>query len=122
MDDGWKGARFALIVHHTDAGRQWAYDRKSWVGPLDKALDEAKAIGWTVVDMKTIGKPLSRRQSRLCERRGESVIVFSLKNKVGDDKSAKKFESPICGLYRFAGDRLRNHRHKITTLQTDRKF
>jgi hypothetical protein len=46
------GARFALIVHHTDAEREWAYDRKSSIGRLDKALDEAKAKGWTVVDMK----------------------------------------------------------------------
>jgi len=46
------GARFALIVHHTDAEREWAYDRKSSVGRLDKALDEAKAKRWTVVDMK----------------------------------------------------------------------
>ena len=40
------------IVHHTDAGRQWAYDRQSSIGQLDKALNEAKAKGWTVVDMK----------------------------------------------------------------------
>ena len=46
------GARFALILHHTDAEREWAYDRKSSIGRLDKALDEAKAKGWTVVDMK----------------------------------------------------------------------
>ena len=46
------GARFCLIVHHTDAEREWAYDRKSHIGHLDKALDEAKAKGWTVVDMK----------------------------------------------------------------------
>jgi hypothetical protein len=46
------GARFALLVHHTDAAREWAYDRKSSIGRLDKALDEAKANGWTVVDMK----------------------------------------------------------------------
>jgi len=46
------GARFALIVHHTDAAREWAYDRQSSIGKLDKALDEAKAKGWTVVDMK----------------------------------------------------------------------
>ncbi|MCZ6863304.1 MAG: HAD family hydrolase [Alphaproteobacteria bacterium] len=49
---GGKGARFALIVHHTDAKREWAYDRKSSVGRLDKALDSARANGWTVVDMK----------------------------------------------------------------------
>ncbi len=46
------GPRFGLIVHHTDAEREWAYDRNSSVGKLDKALDEAKASGWTVVDMK----------------------------------------------------------------------
>jgi hypothetical protein len=47
-----EGARFELIVHHTDAEREWAYDRDSAVGRLDKALDEANARGWTVVDMK----------------------------------------------------------------------
>lgn len=46
------GPRFMLLVHHTDAGREWAYDRKSHVGRLDEALDEAAARGWTVVDMK----------------------------------------------------------------------
>ncbi|MFA5180188.1 MAG: HAD family hydrolase [Syntrophales bacterium] len=46
------GARFALLVHHTDAEREWAYDRTSSFGRLDKALDEAQAKGWTVVDMK----------------------------------------------------------------------
>ena len=46
------GARFMGIVHHTDAEREYAYDRQSHVGKLDKALDEAQAKGWTVVDMK----------------------------------------------------------------------
>ena len=46
------GPRLMLLVHHTDAGREWAYDRKSPVGRLDKALDEAAARDWTVVDMK----------------------------------------------------------------------
>jgi hypothetical protein len=46
------GARFAGLVHHTDAEREWAYDRTSDVGRLDKALDEALARSWTVVDMK----------------------------------------------------------------------
>jgi phosphoserine phosphatase len=46
------GERFALLVHHTDAVREWAYDRKSSIGHLEKALDEAQAKGWTVVDMK----------------------------------------------------------------------
>lgn len=46
-----EGARFALFVHHTDAAREWAYDRESHVGRLDKALEAAAANGWTVVDM-----------------------------------------------------------------------
>ena len=47
------GARFALLVHHTDTDREWAYDRHSTFGRLDKALDEAIVKGWTVVDMKS---------------------------------------------------------------------
>jgi hypothetical protein len=46
------GPRFCLLVHHTDAGREWAYDRKSHIGKLDQGLDEARARGWTVVSMK----------------------------------------------------------------------
>ena len=52
------GPRFALLVHHTDAEREWAYDRNSPIGALDKALDEANAKGWTVVDMKTDWKTI----------------------------------------------------------------
>jgi phosphoglycolate phosphatase-like HAD superfamily hydrolase len=46
------GARLALLVHHNDAVREFAYDRTPSIGQLDKALDEANAKGWTVVDMK----------------------------------------------------------------------
>ena len=46
------GPRFCLYVHHTDAEREWAYDRKSHIGKLDKGLDEAKAKDWTIVSMK----------------------------------------------------------------------
>jgi phosphoserine phosphatase len=46
------GARFLGLVHHTDAAREWAYDRESHIGRLDKALDEARARKWTVVDMQ----------------------------------------------------------------------
>ncbi|MGH6789216.1 MAG: HAD family hydrolase [Pseudolabrys sp.] len=46
------GARFMGLVHHTDAEREYAYDRQSHVGKLDKALDEADRRGWIVVDMK----------------------------------------------------------------------
>lgn len=42
-----------LIVHHTDADREYAYDRESHVGNLKKGLDDAAQNGWTVVDMKT---------------------------------------------------------------------
>ena len=45
-------ARLCVYVHHTDAAREWAYDRKSHVGKLDKGLDEAQAQAWTVVDMQ----------------------------------------------------------------------
>lgn len=47
-----QGPRFALYVHHTDAEREWAYDRKAPIGALDKGLDEAEKRGWTVMDMK----------------------------------------------------------------------
>ncbi len=46
------GARLALLVHHTDAAREWAYDRGSHVGALDRALDAAVAKKWLVVSMK----------------------------------------------------------------------
>lgn len=46
------GPRFCMYLHHTDAEREWAYDRESHIGKLDKGLDEAKARNWTVVDMK----------------------------------------------------------------------
>lgn len=46
------GARFALIVHHDDAVREWAYDRDSHIGRLDKGLTQASEKGWAVVSMK----------------------------------------------------------------------
>jgi phosphoserine phosphatase len=52
------GPRFALIVHHTDAAREWAYDRESKIGRLDKALDAAASRKWTVVDMKNDWKTI----------------------------------------------------------------
>ena len=46
MDHGRRAARASLgIVHHTDAEREYAYDRKSQIGKLDKALDEAHGEG-----------------------------------------------------------------------------
>ncbi|MOA58351.1 hypothetical protein D3C78_1827380 [compost metagenome] len=46
------GKRFAGLVHHTDAKREWAYDRESKIGRLDTALDAATSNGWVIVDMK----------------------------------------------------------------------
>jgi hypothetical protein len=46
------GRRLGVVVHHTDAEREYAYDRNSKVGHLDKALDAASVDRWTVVDMK----------------------------------------------------------------------
>ncbi|HJZ53333.1 MAG TPA: HAD family hydrolase [Gemmataceae bacterium] len=56
------GLRFMGLVHHTDAEREYAYDRKSHVGQLDKAWDEAVARKWTVVDMKKDWKQVFGRQ------------------------------------------------------------
>jgi hypothetical protein len=55
---GGSGARFVFIVHHDDAEREWAYDRKSEIGRLDKAWDEANAKGWIVVSMKSDWKTI----------------------------------------------------------------
>lgn len=46
------GPGFALILHHTDGTREWAYDKDSAIGRLDKALVEAETRGWTVIDME----------------------------------------------------------------------
>jgi phosphoglycolate phosphatase-like HAD superfamily hydrolase len=46
------GPRFCLYLHHTDGEREWAYDRASSVGRLDKGLDEASARNWTIISMK----------------------------------------------------------------------
>jgi len=58
------GPRLGVLVHHTDARREWAYDRKSSVGQLDKALDEASVQGWTVVDMKQDWKVIYPHEKR----------------------------------------------------------
>lgn len=58
------GPRLALLVHHTDAEREYAYDRQSSIGRLDKALDEAQGRGWTVVDMKQDWKTIFPAVSR----------------------------------------------------------
>lgn len=47
-----KGPRFGLLIHHTDAAREWAYDRDSHIGKLARGLDEGPQRGWTIVSMK----------------------------------------------------------------------
>jgi phosphoglycolate phosphatase-like HAD superfamily hydrolase len=49
---GGAGARFVALIHHTDTDREYAYDRQSHIGKLDKALDEAQRQRWLVIDMK----------------------------------------------------------------------
>ena len=51
-----EGKRLMVYIHHTDAEREWAYDRDSHIGRLDKGLDEAKKNGWVIVDMKEAWK------------------------------------------------------------------
>ncbi|TXI11960.1 MAG: haloacid dehalogenase-like hydrolase [Rhizobium sp.] len=53
-----KGPGFAMLIHHTDADREYAYDRQSAFGKLDKALDEAQRRNWLVVDMKNDWKKI----------------------------------------------------------------
>ena len=52
MDDVRPGPRLGGLVHHTDADREWAYDRDSHIGHLSRALDQAAGRGWLTVDMK----------------------------------------------------------------------
>jgi len=49
---GGDGARLGVLIHHTDAEREFAYDRDSPIGKLDRGLDEADERGWLIVDMK----------------------------------------------------------------------
>lgn len=58
------GPSLMVYIHHTDAEREWAYDRESHIGRLDKGLDEANTKGWTVVDMKKDWKVIYPFQMR----------------------------------------------------------
>ena len=52
--------RLGLFVHHTDAVREYAYDRDSKIGQLKRGLDEAPARGWVVIDMNNDWKKIFR--------------------------------------------------------------
>ncbi|HUH48704.1 MAG TPA: haloacid dehalogenase-like hydrolase, partial [Mycoplana sp.] len=58
---GGSTPRFGMIIHHTDAEREYAYDRDTEFGRLDEALDIAPINGWTVVDMKSDWKEIFPR-------------------------------------------------------------
>ena len=73
-----RGARFMGIVHHTDAVREYAYDRQSDVGRLDKAWDEAVRRKWIVVDMKDDWNeifPFEKNRVHVTDRRLKSMRV-----------------------------------------------
>jgi hypothetical protein len=57
-----RGARIGMIVHHTDAEREWAYDRDSPIGGLVRGLDEGPKRGWVIVDMKSDWKVIYSSQ------------------------------------------------------------
>jgi hypothetical protein len=65
---GGKGPRFGLIVHHTDAEREYAYDRKAGLARLDRGLDEAPKRGWIVVSMKEDWKQMFAFEDRALGR------------------------------------------------------
>ena len=46
------GPRLGMLLHHTDAKREWAYDRDSHVGKLSRGLDEGPERGWVIIDME----------------------------------------------------------------------
>ena len=70
-----EGPRFGMIVHHTDAEREWAYDRKSHVGRLNRGLDEGPDRGWLIVDMKNDWKRVwSDARSDTPDQSGNSII------------------------------------------------
>lgn len=74
---GESGARFGLIVHHIDAERDRAYDRKSSVGKLDKALDVVPPAGWTVANMKNDWKTIFTLEASAVRRAVEAPRLRS---------------------------------------------
>jgi len=62
------GPRFGLYIHHDDADREYAYDRKSSIGRLDRGLDEAERRGWVVVSMKDDWKRVFAYERAVGER------------------------------------------------------
>jgi len=117
---GRSGARLGLVVHHTDAEREWAYDRTSSIGKLDKALDEATVRKWIVVDMKRDWKVIypADRVEQVVDASGQSLSLAGTKWELRElhgvsierskaflkfDEKAKRFAGSG-GCNRFAGE------------------
>jgi phosphoserine phosphatase len=71
------GPRLMALIHHTDSEREWAYDRQSSIGRLDRALDEARARGWVVVDMKRDWKGLMGYRTPNVDRLAKEGMKFT---------------------------------------------
>jgi len=59
-----EGPRFGLLVHHTDGEREWAYDRESHIGRLDRGLDQGPSHGWTILNMADDWKEVFPSETR----------------------------------------------------------
>ena len=96
-----EGPRFGLIVHHTDAEREYAYDRDSSVGRLDQALDDAPAKGWVVVDMKNDWKemfpPENSGEVFLEEEEEPNELVETWRRDAGRRASGLRWRCPRPG-------------------------
>ena len=82
MDRGWFRSAICLYIHHTDADREWAYDRESPTAVSTRALDEAAAKGWTVVSMKNDWKrvfdpPIGAGSCAGCRGRMKQWLIFA---------------------------------------------
>jgi heat shock protein HslJ len=109
--DAGDGPRFCMYVHHTDADREWAYDRESHIGKLDKGLDEAATKGWTVVDMKnewSIMYPVAASSSLVGTRwlvedigghgvidYAQTTVIFDGDDRVSGSTGCNQYSGPV---------------------------
>jgi hypothetical protein len=84
------GPRLGLIVHHTDAAREWAYDRESAVGRLARALEDAPKYGWVVTDMKDDWKVVFAFEKATAHQTGISTPIGSCSEFSKIDSAIKK--------------------------------
>jgi hypothetical protein len=91
------GPRFGLIVHHTDADREWAYDRKSPIGRLERGLDEGPKRGWVIADMKQDWKviyPFQKNALTAIDILLEPDATMIKHAQVANDRLLKSFPKP----------------------------